>query len=494
MGMAKGKKKEKYFCTDCGHETIGYMGKCPGCGAWNTMAPAPSASGRTERSGQKGRNWASGPKAPPTPLEDVEGEQEDRLSTGIEEFDFVLGGGLVPGSFVLLGGAPGVGKSTILTQVAARLHARGHSAIYVSGEESAHQVKLRAERLGDGALKIPFLAETDVGDVLSHAVEATPDVLVIDSIQTLHDSSVDGVPGGVKQLRHTAAELLRFAKERGVAIFIIGHVTKKGSLAGPRILEHMVDTVIYFEHAGNLDHRVMRAVKNRYGSEKEIGVFRMTAQGLEPVPNPSEVFLADRDAGNPGSAVTAVMEGSRPLLVETQGLVSVTAYGSPQRVATGFSRKRLSILLAVLEKRAGIPFGQLDVFLNVVGGLKLDEPSADAAVAMALVSSVANRPVPTDAVILGELGLGGELRRVSRLEDRLREAAGLGFGRVYTAARAIPDRTPDGLEVVGVADVSRLVNELFGNLKMNVGAGEGQGGRPEGKRTKNGNRVRLELE
>jgi len=495
--MGKRAKKPTFYCTQCGQEVIGFMGRCPGCGEFNTMEEAPVDSGGASRS-SSGAGWSGAQMPRPVKLGEIGDEDHARIQTGIEEFDFVIGGGIVPGSFILLGGEPGVGKSTILTQVADRLNrgTAGARPLYVSGEESPAQVKMRSRRLGESAMDLNFLAETEVGAVLRQVESFKPNVLIIDSIQTLHDSGVDGAPGGVKQLRHTAGELLRYAKAKGVAVFIIGHVTKAGNLAGPRMLEHMVDTVVYFENTGDGEHRIMRAVKNRFGSDREIGVFRMTEAGLEPVPNPSEVFLADRSEKSPGSAVTAVMEGSRPLLVEVQGLVAVASYGSPQRVATGFSRKRLAILLAVLEKRAGIPFSQFDVFLNVVGGMALTEPAADSAVVAALASSALDKPLPDDAIFLSEIGLGGELRRTPQIERRLGEAASLGFKRVFTTDRGPSGEGKSDMLVVGVPHVGDLIRRAVGPIKPGAFAGgdsreTGKGRAPRSKR--NGNRVALDI-
>lgn len=455
-----------FFCTECGNETPRWAGQCPACGAWNTLAEEP----RTRGGGRKGRSRrgegvaggavrAGG--ASPSRLGDVVGGEETRWRTGLDEFDFVLGGGVVPGSLVLVGGEPGIGKSTILLQVAARLESAGHSALYVSGEESAAQVRLRADRIGSGAADVVFLGETELESILENAVARDPAVLFIDSIQTVYTPEIEGAPGNVSQVRECAARLQRYAKERGAAVFLVGHVTKGGVVAGPKTLEHIVDTVLYFEGAGELDHRVLRATKNRFGGADEIGVFRMTAGGLAPVANPSELFLGERTEGVSGSAIVAAMEGTRPLLVEVQGLCTRTSYGAPQRVSTGFDRQRLALLLAVLEKRAGIAFGQLDVFLNVVGGVRLTETAGDLAVAAALASSVFDREVPGDAIFIGEIGLGGELRAVGQVERRLAEGARMGFERAFLPRRAVPARPPAGLEVIGLRDVGELMERLF---------------------------------
>jgi DNA repair protein RadA/Sms len=453
------KTRTAFFCRECGNETPRWQGQCPACREWNTLVEEPSAPKRSASAGTPVNRAAA--DALPVRLRDVEGTERRRWTTGLGEFDFVLGGGIVPGSVVLVGGEPGIGKSTILLQVAARLEGAGLSTLYVSGEESAHQVKLRAERLGEHAADVTLLAETELDGILLRAAEAGPQVLLIDSIQTVYSPSLEGAPGNVGQVRECAARLQRFAKQTGTAVFLVGHVTKGGGIAGPKTLEHIVDTVLYFEGEGGVDHRVLRATKNRFGGVDEIGVFRMTAQGLVAVPNPSELFMGDRQAGASGSAVVAAMEGTRPLLVEVQALAAKASYGAPQRVSTGLDHKRLALLLAVLEKRAGIPFGQLDVFLNVVGGLRLAETSGDLAVAAALASSVYDRPVPADAVFIGELGLGGEVRPVGQMERRLAEAARMGFTAAYLSPRAVPRTPPAGIRVIPTEDVRALVRHAF---------------------------------
>ena len=457
------KTKTAFFCTDCGNETARWQGQCPTCGGWNTLVEEPKApkskakagGGRGGRGGRGGSGAGNG--ASPARLGEVEAGATERWSTGIRELDFVLGGGVVPGSLILLGGEPGIGKSTLLLQVAARLEGAGHSTLYVSGEESAAQVRMRADRLGAGAEDVVFLAETELGQVLSHAAKTEPQVLVIDSIQTTYTDDLDGAPGNVTQVRECAARLQRYAKETGTAVFLVGHVTKGGTVAGPRTLEHIVDTVLYFEGSRSLDHRVLRANKNRFGGVDEIGVFRMVADGLEAVESPSELFLGERVEGVSGAAVVCTLEGTRPLLVEVQALCSKSAYGAPQRVATGFDRRRLALLLAVLEKRAGLVFGDQDVFLNAVGGVRVTEPAADAGVVAALASGLLDRTIPSDALFVGEVGLGGELRAVGQLERRLAEAERLGFRTAYVPARS---RAMADLELVRVRTVSELLEAL----------------------------------
>jgi DNA repair protein RadA/Sms len=394
-------------------------------------------------------------------LRDVAGEGAARWNTGLAEFDFVLGGGAVPGSMVLVGGEPGIGKSTLLLQVAARLQSAGYPTLYCSGEESALQVRLRAERLGNAADDVSLLAETNLEDLLATASALGPKVLVVDSIQTIFTADLEGAPGNVGQVRECAGRLMRFAKESGTTVFVVGHVTKGGSIAGPKTLEHIVDTVLYFEGEHTQDHRVLRATKNRFGSVDEIGVFMMTEQGLEAVRNPSALFVGDRAANASGSALTALMEGSRPLLVEVQALASKAGFGTPQRVSTGYDSRRLALLLAVLDKRAGMSFAQLDVFVNVVGGLRVMEPSADLALAAALSSSVYDRALPGDSMYMGELGLGGEIRPVSQIERRLSEGGNLGLRRAFVSERGLPRRAPAGVEVVPVRTVGELLQRAF---------------------------------
>ncbi|HEX8691565.1 MAG TPA: DNA repair protein RadA [Longimicrobium sp.] len=452
------KTRTAFFCRECGNETPRWQGQCPACREWNTLVEEPAAPRRARADGAE----RAPSEAAPVRLRDVEGTERARWTTGLGELDFVLGGGIVPGSVVLVGGEPGIGKSTILLQVAGRLEAAGRRTLYVSGEESAHQVKLRAERLEHSAAEVTLLAETELESILLRAAELGPDVLLIDSIQTVYSETLEGAPGNVGQVRECAARLQRFAKQTGTAVFLVGHVTKGGGIAGPKTLEHIVDTVLYFESAGGMDHRVLRATKNRFGGVDEIGVFRMTAEGLVPVGNPSALFLGDRLARASGSAVVATLEGTRPLLVEVQALAAKASYGAAQRVSTGLDPKRLALLLAVLEKRAGIPFGQLDVFLNVVGGLRLVETAGDLAVAAALASSVYDRAVPPEAVFVGELGLGGEVRPVGQVERRLAEAARMGFTTAYLSPRARPGQLPAGIRVVEAEDVRALVQRVFG--------------------------------
>ena len=462
------KVKTAYRCTECGAESSKWQGRCDSCGEWNTLVEemvAPkttAASGSSARRVGGARSLAEGGSVAVTPrLREVTGSEAKRWRTGLDEFDFVLGGGIVPGSMILVGGEPGIGKSTLLLQVAARLESAGHKALYASGEESAFQVKLRADRLDAAAGDVQFLAETQLETVLATAAATEPAALIVDSIQTVFTTDLEGAPGNVGQVRECAARLMRFAKESGTTVFVVGHVTKGGGIAGPKTLEHIVDTVLYFEGESTLDHRILRATKNRFGSVDEIGVFRMSERGLEPVPNPSELFLGDRNRLASGSAVTALLEGTRPVLIEIQGLAAKAGFGTPQRVATGYDARRLALLLAVLDKRAGLSFAQLDVFLNVVGGVQLQEPAGDLAVAAALASSVYDRALPADAAFVGEVGLGGEVRPVSQVERRVAEAANMGLTTVYVAERAVPRRGTRDVNVVGVRTIGEMFQHLF---------------------------------
>ncbi|CAN5918066.1 DNA repair protein RadA [soil metagenome] len=460
------KEKTVYRCTECGADHPKWAGRCDVYGAWNSlieeMASRTAPSGGASRRAGGARTLAEGGSVAATPrLREVSGSESHRWKTGIDEFDFVLGGGIVPGSMILIGGEPGIGKSTLLLQVAARLQNGGHATLYASGEESALQIKLRADRLAENAGDVSLLSETNLETILTTAASASPAVLVIDSIQTVFTNDLEGAPGNVGQVRECAARLMRFAKESGTAVFVVGHVTKGGGIAGPKTLEHIVDTVLYFEGENSLDHRVLRATKNRFGSVDEIGVFRMAEDGMIPVANPSELFLGDRSMHASGSAVTALMEGTRPILIEVQGLAAKAGFGTPQRVAKGYDGRRLALLLAVLDKRAGLSFGQLDVFLNVVGGVRLQEPAGDLAVAAALASSVYDRSLSTDAVFIGEVGLGGEIRPVSQAERRLAEAANMGMRTVYLAERAVPARVPKGLRAVGVRTIAEMFERVF---------------------------------
>jgi len=450
-----------FRCTECGAEQPKWTGRCDACGEWNTLVEEvvrPAAKQARGHGGTGARAAAGG--AVPVRLADLSAEAVPRYRTGLAEFDYVLGGGIVPGSLVLVGGEPGIGKSTLLLQVAARLEAAGIATLYASGEESPDQVRLRADRLEEPAGRVHVLAETVLERVIEHAIRLDSRVLVVDSIQTAYTADLEGAPGNVGQVRECAARLMRFAKESGPSVLLVGHVTKGGGIAGPKTLEHIVDTVLYFEGEGSLDHRILRATKNRFGGVDEIGVFEMTSAGLIPVANPSAAFLAARHAGISGSAVTALMEGTRPMLVEIQALASRAGFGTPQRVSAGLDHRRLAVLLAVLERRASLPFGDLDVFVNVVGGVRLSEPSSDLAVVAALISSVRDRALPADALFLGEVGLGGEVRAVAGAERRLAEAARHGFRRAFVGSRTALKQPENGIELVRVQHLGELAHRL----------------------------------
>ncbi|HEY8106032.1 MAG TPA: DNA repair protein RadA [Gemmatimonadales bacterium] len=451
-----------YRCAECGHEHPKWAGRCEGCGEWNSVSEEPVAVRSAPRGGvgtsRGGARHRSANAPAPARLRDVAAEALARLRTGMDEFDFVLGGGIVPGSMTLIGGEPGIGKSTLLLQAAARLEARGRTVLYASGEESPDQLRLRADRLEEDAGAVHVLGETRLEAIVEAARRVRAEVVVLDSIQTVYTEALESAPGNVGQVRECSGQLMRFAKESGTAVVVVGHVTKGGGIAGPKTLEHIVDTVLYFEGEATLDYRLLRATKNRFGSVDELGVFSMTDRGLSAVPNPSAMFLAARADGTSGSAVTALMEGTRPVLVEVQALAARSGYGTPQRVATGLDPRRLAVLLAVLERRADTSFANLDVFVQASAGVRLTEAGADLAVAAALVSSLHNRPAPADVIFLGEIGLGGEIRPTGGVERRVQEAARLGFRRVFGSTRTTV-QVP-GVSLVGLDHIGQLVRTL----------------------------------
>jgi DNA repair protein RadA/Sms len=451
------KPKPVYVCQSCGSQSQKWLGRCPDCNEWNTFVEEVT-SPAVERRGAVPALGGGHSRL----YENVDTVVAERMSTGISEFDRVLGGGVVPGSLVLLGGEPGIGKSTLLLQAAANVATRVGSVLYCSGEESEHQIKLRGERLGIGRAPLYLLAETCIERLIEELDRVKPALLVVDSIQTVFSLKMQSAPGSVGQVRQAATDLLFTAKGRNLPTILVGHVTKDGSLAGPKVLEHVVDTVLYFEGEQHHAHRVVRAVKNRFGAAGELGVFEMTGAGLRPVPNPSQLFLAERPTNKPGSSVLCTIEGSRPILVEVQALVSASTYGNARRTASGLDQNRLSLLLAVLDKRVGLHLSGEDVFVNVAGGMEVTEPAADLAVVAAVASSVRNRPVAPDVVVFGEVGLAGEVRSTSQAGLRVREAVQLGFTRcVMPEGNLAPGDIPKELAITGVRSVSEALDALL---------------------------------
>ncbi|MEP6850807.1 MAG: DNA repair protein RadA [Acidobacteriota bacterium] len=449
-----------FVCQNCGNQSRKWLGQCPDCNEWNSFVEerfraAPQAAGA-------GRSFASFRESSPVSYGEIESQDDSRVSSGIEEFDRVLGGGIVSGSLVLIGGAPGIGKSTIVIQMADKLCRNGTKVLYVSGEESERQIKMRGERLGVTAENLFLLPETNLQSILAETEKLRPDFLIVDSIQTVFSEKIESAPGSVSQVREAAGQLMLFAKQTGTPVFLTGHVTKEGSIAGPKALEHIVDTVLYFEGDRHHNHRIIRATKNRFGAANEIGVFEMTNIGLIAVGNPSELFLQERPEGATGSVVTVCMEGTRPMLVEIQGLVSGTKFGSGRRMAQGFDYNRTSLLIAVLEKRLGFQLAGDDVYINVAGGMEIDEPAADLGVVAAIASSFRNLQVPPETAVFGEIGLTGEIRGVLQAQTRAREAQTLGFKKLI-----LPESNKKGLEkllgikVVGVRNLEEAMDELF---------------------------------
>lgn len=450
--------KSRYVCQVCGNESAKWVGQCAGCGGWNTLAEELAPSASRSPLGPAASGVLS--SITPTRLSDVSLDTETRLKTGIEEFDRVLGGGIVPGSLVLLAGDPGIGKSTLMTVLGT--HLADTTILYVTGEESLRQVKLRADRLGIDSRNTHVLAQTNVEVIAAAVQDLVPGILVVDSIQTIYRPDLQSAPGSVSQVRESAATLLHVAKNLEIPTFLIGHVTKSGAIAGPRVLEHMVDTVLHLEGDRHHSFRVLRAVKNRFGSTNEIGIFEMLSSGLREVDNPSEMFLAERGTDVSGSAVVCSLEGTRPILVEIQALVTETSYSTPQRTATGFDARRLQMLLAVLEKREGLRLASYDVFVNVAGGVRLEEPAVDLGVAVAVATSFRDVPVGNRSFFVGEIGLGGEIRSVSRIPLRLKEARKLGFNHAFIPAGNMSGlESSEDLEITPVDSVSRLLDLVF---------------------------------
>lgn len=456
--MATGTKdKTIWFCTSCGNEYSKWMGRCPACGEWNTMVEKTVATGKP-RKNAVAHSVAGDSK--PQRLDEVGSAQENRISLGMPEVDRLLGGGLVEGSLVLIGGEPGIGKSTLSLQIP--LSCPGLKTLYVSGEESARQVKMRADRLGGGNLSADCMiySETLIENVLAEAAEIDPGLMIVDSVQTMYSSAVDSSAGSVSQIKEVTSMLLRFAKSSGIPVILIGHITKDGYIAGPKILEHIVDVVLQFEGDDKGPYRILRSIKNRFGSTSELAVFEMTGRGLREVVNPSDILMPMTGQGLSGTAIAATLDGQRPFLFEVQALVSTAAYGTAQRSATGFDVRRLNMLLAVLEKRAGFKLNMKDVFLNMAGGLRISEPACDLAVVCAVLSSNFDFAIPSDVCFAGEVGLSGEIRPVNQVERRIAEAARLGFSKIYISRYASFDKA-EGIEVVRVDDIPSLVKSVF---------------------------------
>ena len=453
-----------FECQSCGYSSAKWLGRCPDCGSWNSFIEEKRPKGGEASFAQ------SGAEAAPVRLSEASTESAPRIGTLDAEFDRVLGGGIVPGSLILLGGEPGAGKSTLLLQIAQSLQKEGQNVLYVSGEESVQQIKLRADRLEDMHKEVPgknydiyILSESNFEHILSASEEVQATTLVLDSVQTTFSETLDSAPGSVSQVRHIATRCLNLAKSRNLTIFIIGHVTKDGTIAGPKALEHIVDVVLYFEGERRQNHRIIRAVKNRFGAANEVGIFEMTSRGLIPVRNPSSLFLLERENISPGSAVVCALEGTRPLLVEIQALVVATQYGTARRVATGIDYNRISVLVAMLEKRLGIQMNGCDIYANTAGGLGVDEPGADLGIFAAILSSLRNRPLPAHTVLMGELSLSGDVRPISQAHLRLRETAAMGFLKCILPAGNLPLVEPvDGIELIPIRNVAEVSDLLFG--------------------------------
>lgn len=454
------KTKSIYVCEECGRQQSGYLGKCPNCGAWDSFVEEMLVP-TTDR-GAGGATAAVG-RSTPRRLSEIEEDPWERIPLAIEEFSRVLGGGIVPGSLILIGGEPGIGKSTLLAQMSALLADTVGPVLYVSGEESVNQIKMRAERLGLHSEDLFLVTETNLAVIHAHVNNIDPHVLIIDSIQTVFDETSTAAPGGVSQVKQCATAFQRLAKDSGIPIFLVGHVTKEGSIAGPRVLEHIVDTVLYLEGDSYQTFRLLRSVKNRFGATSEVGVFEMQGRGMVEVTNPSEAFLAERLVSASGSSIVVTMEGTRPLLAEVQALVSPTSFANPRRTANGVDMSRLLLISAVLSRRAGVRLSEQDIFANVIGGLRIDEPAADLAIALSIVSSSRDRPVPADLAVVGELGLSGELRAVSQLSARMNEAMKLGFRRMLVpkSVRRNGEPLPDGIQLLQVRSIDEAIRMVL---------------------------------
>ena len=454
------KVKKSFVCQSCGTQSPKWIGKCPSCGSWNSFVE--EIVSKEPAKGHKAFSKEKNTQRKPQKINEVNFEEQPRIQVEDQELNRVLGGGIVPGSLVLIGGEPGIGKSTLLLQIALQLQTK--KTLYISGEESEQQIKLRADRMGIENDQCFLLTETSTPNIFHQVNEVEPDILVIDSIQTLHTNTIDSSPGSISQIRECTAELIKFAKESGTPVFIIGHITKDGQIAGPKVLEHMVDTVLQFEGDRNHIYRLLRSVKNRFGSTNELGIYEMQGSGLREVANPSEILISNRDKTLSGSSIAATMEGLRPMLIEVQALVSTAAYGTPQRAGTGFDVRRLNMLLAVLEKRCGFRLAAKDVFLNIAGGIRVDDPAIDLAVVGAILSSNEDIPVSPNYCFAAEVGLSGEIRPVTRIEQRISEAEKLGFERIFISSYNLKglDKKAFNIEIFSARKIEEVFSNLFG--------------------------------
>ena len=452
------KNASVFFCQECGYESAKWLGQCPACHEWNTFAEEPKVSTARGKTASSGRRSEA---KEPVSLKHIDSDSQDRISTGMTELDQVLGGGIVPGSLVLVGGDPGIGKSTLLLQVCRNLADRLDQVLYISGEESLQQIKLRAVRIGEFSDSLKLLCETNLSDIEAVVLKNRPQVVIIDSIQTMFQEEISSAPGSVSQVREATGVLMRLAKEQNIAIFIVGHVTKEGTVAGPRVLEHMVDTVLYFEGDRHASYRILRGVKNRFGSTNEIGVFEMTDIGLREVSNPSEYMLSGKPEGASGSVVVCMMEGTRPMLLEVQALVCRTNFGLPRRTAAGMDYNRLNLLMAVLEKRLNLPLSSYDAYVNIAGGVRLSEPALDLGLVLAIISSYRDVPIPDKTLVFGEVGLSGEVRAVGMSQQRVQEAKRLGFDRIILPKSSLSQlKSITGIRLEGVSTVRDAMEVL----------------------------------
>ncbi len=455
------KTKSAFFCQNCGYESAKWLGKCPSCNEWNTFAEEVIIKGNDKQAKEEWKDY-SGPSRQKTILiNEVSSAEEKRIVTTDAELNRVLGGGIVPGSIVLVAGEPGIGKSTLFLQIGLQLN--NIRTLYISGEESEQQIKMRADRIGAASDEFYLLTETNTQSIFQEIKKLKPQLVIVDSIQTLQSPFVESGPGSISQIRETAAELQRYAKETHTPVFLIGHITKDGNIAGPKILEHMVDTVLQFEGDRHYAYRILRTLKNRFGSTAELGIYEMTGMGMRPVQNPSEILITQKEEALSGIAIAATIEGIRPLLIETQALVTQSVYGTPQRTVSGFDLRRLQLLLAVLEKRGGFHFGVKDVFVNIAGGIKAEDPSIDLAIVSALLSSYEDVPLPQNICFAGEVGLSGEIRAVNRIEQRIAEAEKLGFEKIIVSRYSTKsfDKPKTGIEVIALSKVEELYQLLF---------------------------------